>query len=185
MKPTRLRAFSDAYGSWKIIISSRRIGRISARERCVMSRPWKTIRPSVGSRRRITQRAIVDLPQPDSPTTPSVSPLRTLKLTPSTAFTAATCFWKTIPRVTGKCFFRFSTTRSSSPAGTPFAPAAAALDIVLGSLRHVAGEELIGLAILRLLVQVARLHVTRVARDRPELGDGRPAHVHHVRTARV
>ena len=34
------------------------------------------------------QRAIVDLPQPDSPTTPSVSPSRTVKLTPSTAFTA-------------------------------------------------------------------------------------------------
>ena len=39
MKPTRLRGFSDAYGSWKIIIISRRIGRISARESCVMSRP--------------------------------------------------------------------------------------------------------------------------------------------------
>ncbi len=49
------------------------------------------------------QRASVDLPQPDSPTTPSVSPSRlSVKLTPSTAFTAATCFWKMIPRVTGK-----------------------------------------------------------------------------------
>ena len=37
MKPTRLRAFSDAYGSWKTIIISRRIGRISARESFVMS----------------------------------------------------------------------------------------------------------------------------------------------------
>ncbi len=34
------------------------------------------------------QRAIVDFPQPDSPTTPSVSPCLTVKLTPSTAFTA-------------------------------------------------------------------------------------------------
>ena len=39
MKPTRLRGLSDAYGSWKIIIISRRIGRISARESFVMSRP--------------------------------------------------------------------------------------------------------------------------------------------------
>ena len=31
MKPTRLRGFSDAYGSWKIIIISRRTGRISVR----------------------------------------------------------------------------------------------------------------------------------------------------------
>ena len=62
------------------------------------------------------QRAIVDLPQPDSPTTPSVSPSRTVKEIPSTAFTAATCFWKTIPRVTGKYFSRSSTTSRSSPA---------------------------------------------------------------------
>ena len=68
----------------------------------------------------MTQRAIVDLPQPDSPTTPSVSPRRTLKLTPSTAFTAPICFWKMIPRVTGKCFSRSSTTsRSSDEVGTP------------------------------------------------------------------
>jgi hypothetical protein len=115
MKPTRLRGFSDAYGSWKIIIISRRSGRMSARERCVMSRPSKTTRPPVGSSSRMMHRAIVDLPQPDSPTTPRVSPSRTVKLTPSTAFTAAICFWKMIPRVTGKCFFRSSTTSSSSP----------------------------------------------------------------------
>ena len=68
----------------------------------------------------MTQRAIVDLPQPDSPTTPSVSPCRTVKLTSSTAFTAPICFWKMIPRVTGKYFFRFSTTSSSSPKPSPF-----------------------------------------------------------------
>ena len=60
------------------------------------------------------QRAIVDFPQPDSPTTPSVSPRLTVKVTPSTAFTDATSFWKMIPRVTGKYFSRSSTTRSSS-----------------------------------------------------------------------
>ena len=62
----------------------------------------------------MTQRAIVDLPQPDSPTTPSVSPSLTVKLTPSTAFTAAIWRWKKIPWVTGKCFLRSSTTSSSS-----------------------------------------------------------------------
>ena len=65
------------------------------------------------------QRAIVDLPQPDSPTTPSVSPRSTVKDTPSTAFTEATCFWKMIPRVIGKCFFRSSTTSSSSGISAP------------------------------------------------------------------
>ena len=34
---------------------------------------------------RITVRATVDLPQPDSPTSPSVSPSAIEKLTPSTA----------------------------------------------------------------------------------------------------
>ena len=41
-----------------------------------MSWPSKVILPPVGSSRRMMQRAMVDLPQPDSPTTPSVSPLR-------------------------------------------------------------------------------------------------------------
>ena len=41
-----------------------------------MSWPSKMILPPVDSSSRMTQRAIVDLPQPDSPTTPSVSPLR-------------------------------------------------------------------------------------------------------------
>src|SRR5919198_730794 len=97
---------------------------MSARERRVMSRPSKTIRPAVGSSSRMMQRAIVDFPQPDSPTTPSVSPCRTAKDTPSTAFTAAICFWKMMPRVTGKYFFRSSTTRSSSPRTPPFVAAA-------------------------------------------------------------
>ena len=80
MKPTRLRGFSDAYGSWKIIIISRRIGRISARESFVMSLTAEdVILPPVGSSSLMMQRAIVDLPQPDSPTTPSVSPSCTAK----------------------------------------------------------------------------------------------------------
>ena len=48
MKPTRLRGFSDAYGSWKIIIISRLIGRISAWLSFVMSRPSKMILPPGG-----------------------------------------------------------------------------------------------------------------------------------------
>ena len=37
----------------------------------------------------MSSRAVVDLPQPDSPTTPSVSPFTTSKSTPSTARTTA------------------------------------------------------------------------------------------------
>ena len=52
---------------------------------------------------------------------------RTVKETPSTAFTDATCFWKMIPRVTGKYFWRSSTTRSSSPV---YRPSVGAADVI-------------------------------------------------------
>ena len=39
----------------------------------------------------MSARPVVLLPQPDSPTSPSVSPLRISKETPSTAFTVPTC----------------------------------------------------------------------------------------------
>src|SRR3954466_3625309 len=45
------------------------------------------IDPVSGSIKPITSRAVVDLPQPDSPTMPSTSPLSTAKLTSSTART--------------------------------------------------------------------------------------------------
>ena len=59
-------------------------------DRWVMSRPSKMILPAVGSSSRVTSRPVVDLPQPDSPTRPSVSPVWTLKSMPSTAWTAPT-----------------------------------------------------------------------------------------------
>ena len=72
--PTRLRGFSDEYGSWKTICISRRSGSQPPLPSCVMSAPSKRIEPLVGSSRRTISRAVVDLPQPDSPTRPSVSP---------------------------------------------------------------------------------------------------------------
>src|SRR5262249_17547381 len=45
-----------------------------------------TMRPGWGTRRRM-ERAVVDLPLPDSPTMPTVSPRSTRKETSSTAFT--------------------------------------------------------------------------------------------------
>ena len=53
-----------------------------------MSRPSKRIVPLVGSSSRIIRRAVVLLPQPVSPTMPSVSPRITSNDTPSTACTA-------------------------------------------------------------------------------------------------
>ncbi len=74
IEPIVFRGFSDAYGSWKIICMSRRSSRSSLPLSVVMSWPSNQILPSVGSNSRITTRASVDLPQPVSPTRPSVSP---------------------------------------------------------------------------------------------------------------
>ena len=50
-----------------------------------ISWPSKVMRPSDLSIRRMTMVEVVDLPQPDSPTRPTLSPRSTLKLMPSTA----------------------------------------------------------------------------------------------------
>ncbi|CFN82344.1 Uncharacterised protein [Bordetella pertussis] len=50
-----------------------------------MSTPSKTIRPDVGACARVMQRPRVDLPEPDSPTTPRVSPFFSVKPTSATA----------------------------------------------------------------------------------------------------
>src|SRR5581483_2496157 len=60
-------------------------------------------------------RPVVVLPQPDSPTRPSVSPRLTKKLTSSTALTLATVRWTRIPFVIGKYFLRFLTSSRTSP----------------------------------------------------------------------
>ena len=51
----------------------------------MISLPSTLIEPEVGSTRRMAARPAVVLPQPDSPTRPSVSPAFTVKVTPSTA----------------------------------------------------------------------------------------------------
>src|SRR6266545_4257111 len=78
-----------------------------------MSCPSSLMLPSVGSISRKIVRPTVDLPQPDSPTRPRVSPASIEKLTPSTAKTCPavrrrTPFWMV------KCFLRSCT---SSTAG--------------------------------------------------------------------
>ena len=50
-----------------------------------MSRPPKVIVPEVTGARPSTARAMVDLPEPDSPTRPTVSPGATCSDTPSMA----------------------------------------------------------------------------------------------------
>ena len=86
--PTVRRGFSDEYGSWKIICISRRSGLSSFVLRSAISRPSNLTEPEVGCSSRSSSRAVVDLPQPDSPTRPNVSPRLTSKEIPSTACTA-------------------------------------------------------------------------------------------------
>src|SRR3569623_2083888 len=65
----------------------RRMERSSRRLSVMTSRPSNSSSPAVGSSRRRIVRPVVDLPQPDSPTRPSVSPGAMSKLMPSTART--------------------------------------------------------------------------------------------------
>ncbi len=74
-------------GSWNTIWMRLRSGsRAKACGRMLpISSPSKLMRPEVWSSRRITIIDVVDLPQPDSPTRPTLSPWPTVKLMPSTA----------------------------------------------------------------------------------------------------
>src|SRR5690242_11613441 len=98
-----------------------------------MSLPEIRMLPAVGSIRRVTVRPTVVLPQPDSPTRPSVSPGLIVKLTPSTANTVLVVRWSRPLRI-GKCFLRSRTSSTAlwsdiaipveftrSPAGRPMA----------------------------------------------------------------
>src|SRR6266404_7821625 len=76
------------------------------------------MRPAVGVSMRSTASPVVDLPDPLSPTRPSVSPRRIVNETPSTALTVATWRWIRIPLVTGKWTFKSSTRRIGSSAAT-------------------------------------------------------------------
>ncbi len=80
-----MRGLSDAYGSWKMICMSRRSARSERLSSVVTFLSLNMTSPAVGSISRRMQRPVVDLPHPDSPTRPSVSPASTEKDTSSTA----------------------------------------------------------------------------------------------------
>ena len=97
--------------SWNTMAMRRpRIACISRAFRPVSSRPSKrtepeTTRPGGSTRPRI-ENPVTDLPDPDSPTSPSTSPGWSVKDTPSTAFTT--------PARVMKCVLRSSTSRSGA-----------------------------------------------------------------------
>ena len=83
LSPTVIRGSSEEYGSWKTICSGR------GRPRVGTGAPSRRIRPPVSGARPTAARASVDLPEPDSPTSPTTVPSGTVRLTPSTAVVAA------------------------------------------------------------------------------------------------
>ena len=85
---TRRRGFSELMGSWKIICMRVRALRSALPDSLVMLTPSSSTVPLDGSTMRIRALPVVDLPQPDSPTSPRVSPSMISKLTPATALTA-------------------------------------------------------------------------------------------------
>jgi len=89
MSAARIRGLSDAYGSWKTACNSRRYGRIARGSSASMRSPRHVIVPAVGSTSLSTVFPSVDLPQPLSPTRPSVSLSAIAKLASSTACTWA------------------------------------------------------------------------------------------------
>ena len=97
---TRMRGLRLACGSWKISCTSRWTERSPCGER-----PKTSTSPVLGGSRPAAMRPSVDLPEPDSPTSPTNSPVGMVRSMPSSA------------RMIGWCLARCSLT--ASPAGRP------------------------------------------------------------------
>ena len=101
-----------------MICMSRRRARSERLSRVVTFFPWNHTSPEVGSMSRRMQRPVVDFPQPDSPTSPRVSPAMMSNEMPSTAWTRATSREKS-PPLMGKYLTRFLTRRRGSAMALP------------------------------------------------------------------
>ena len=89
MSSTRIARVERSVGSWKIICilswrAARGVGAASPRESTALE---QHARPRSSGSRPASMRPSVDLPQPDSPTRPTTSPLAIARSTPSTACT--------------------------------------------------------------------------------------------------
>ena len=122
---TRLRGSSEETGSWNTIWICLRKARSWARGNSKIGSPRKITWPPVGSYRRRMVRPAVDLPQPDSPTKPRVSPCFSEKEMPSTAFMLPTTR-RGKPPITGKYLTRsITSSRAPEPADSGSTDAAA------------------------------------------------------------
>ena len=116
--PTFITGLRAVIGSWKIIaISVAHRPRYSASDRSVMSRPLRRTVPDRSTLRRgvrpMIERLATDLPEPDSPTMPSVLPRSTVRLSPSTA--------RTMPRGVLNAVWRSVTSSRGAVAEVPSA----------------------------------------------------------------
>ena len=133
--PTVMRGSNDPYGSWKMICIRRRILRSGPDFSDARSIPSNLTVPAVLSRRRMSARPVVLLPQPDSPTRPSVSPRRMVNEMSSTARTTPIVFCRNPARI-GKWTSRPSASTSvgrASVAGISSSRRA----VVMQSIRQV------------------------------------------------
>ena len=108
--------FSAVCGSWRIIdILWPRIRRTSGIRIRTTSSPSSRMRPptmrAASGSNRSSESAVMLLPDPDSPTSPSVSPSRIWKLTPSTA--------RVTPHLVKRWVCRSCTSRTTLPALGP------------------------------------------------------------------
>ena len=139
---------------------------MSVRESFVMSRPSKTIRPPVGSSRRMMQRAIVDLPQPDSPTTPSVSPSLDAEADPVDRLHGRDLLLEDDPARDREVLRQALDDEEIVAARGSRRSAVRAILGTSARLCDRRREQLLGLAVLGLLVEMAGLEVLRLVRDR-------------------
>src|SRR5690606_9455886 len=122
MSATVMRGLSEVYGSCITSWMSRRARRTSSDDSCERSRPCTTIRPAVGFSSPTSSRANVDLPQPDSPTPPRVSPRCRRMFTRSTALTSPTRRRNRMPLESGKYLTRSSVSIMISAPGSLISP---------------------------------------------------------------
>ena len=122
-----MRGLREPKGSWKTICMRRLSGRMRLKVSPWIGRSSKVMGPALEIRRSSASASVV-LPEPLSPTMPTVCPSRIESVTPSTAFT-----WSTVRRMTpaliGKWILRSSqaTTSSAAPptaSGSPLGSAA-------------------------------------------------------------
>ncbi len=101
MSLTGILGFSEAYGSWNTTWRSRRMCRICLRVLPTSSSPSNLTDPEVGGLSWRMALPVVDLPQPDSPTSPRVSPRSRWKVRSQAAWTSPIRRRTTPPPISG------------------------------------------------------------------------------------